>query len=95
VEVFKTYSLQLGAQVKAEIRRIMVPGQPGQKVSETLSPQKQFGHGACTCHSSDGRKLKNCSPGQSGQKVRPYLQNKTNKKSWRCGSSGRMPAWQV
>jgi hypothetical protein len=40
-------------------------------------------------------KLENGNPGPNRQKARPYLQNIQNKKSWRHGSSGRVPAQQV
>jgi hypothetical protein len=34
-------------------------------------------------------------PGQPRQKARPYLKNNQGKKSSRCGSHGRAPAWQA
>jgi hypothetical protein len=42
-----------------EIGRIVVPGQPGQKVCETPSQRKKAGHyDACTCHASESRNIK-------------------------------------
>jgi hypothetical protein len=42
---------------EAEIRRIVVPGQSGQKkVCKAPSQWKTLGVMACTCHPSDGRK---------------------------------------
>jgi hypothetical protein len=43
---------------EAEIRRIMVPGQPRQKVCKTPSQQKKAAHGARTCHTSYGGKCR-------------------------------------
>jgi hypothetical protein len=79
---------------KAEIRRILVLGQPRQKVHKTTSHQKKSGHGGVSIipSSTGSIKQENCVPGQLWQKVRPYLQNNLGRKDWRCGSNDRAPA---
>jgi hypothetical protein len=53
---------------EAEIRRITVRGQLGQKVRDPLLNGKKLGMVVHACHPRDGRKLKieNCGPGWPG-----------------------------
>jgi hypothetical protein len=74
------------ATQEAEIGKIMIPGQPGQKVHETLFQQKKLGVVVCAFHLSyrGKHKIGGLCPGPPGQKARPYLQNSQSKKGWRC-----------
>jgi hypothetical protein len=69
---------------EAEIRMIIVPGQPGQKnVCESVSQlRKKLGMMMLSSQLQWDH-----SPGCPEQKARPYLQNNQNKKGWRYGSS--------
>jgi hypothetical protein len=62
---------------KAKIQRIMLSGQLGQKFVKPHLNEKKLSTVACACHPSDGGKLKmeDQGAGQTGQKVRSYLQN--------------------
>jgi hypothetical protein len=78
------------AMREAELGRIMVQGQPEQKVHKTPAQQKTLDVVACACHPSDGSECliqEDHSPGWPGQRVRPYFQNSQTTKGWRWGSS--------
>jgi hypothetical protein len=79
--------------LEAEVRRIMVQGQSGQKVWETLS-QLTAHMVACACHPNyiEGWDQEDHGPSWIGQKARPYLKNNQSKMGWKHGSSGRLPA---
>jgi hypothetical protein len=73
----------------AEIERIMVPGQPGHKrLQDPISMGKKIWAWWCmpVILTVVGSVKQDCGPGQSRQKVGPFLQNNQSKKGWRCGS---------
>jgi hypothetical protein len=78
---------------EAQIRRIVVPGQLGQKiVCKTLSPwEKKLGMVALSCHPRySGNSIIG---GSQGKKVDFIISKITReKKSWMCVSSGTAPA---
>jgi hypothetical protein len=65
------------ATQEEEIGKIVVPSQPGQKVIETPSQQKELGMMANACHRSymGGVNRKNAVQTGLGFNVRPYLKN--------------------
>jgi hypothetical protein len=80
---------------EGEVRRIMVPSQPGQ--TQFLKSHLNGKSWVCWCvpviPATVGRKHKQEDgiPGWPGQKTRPYLQDNQSIKGWRCGSSERAP----
>jgi hypothetical protein len=69
---------------KAEIGRIILPKQAGQKsLQDPHLNEKRLGVVACPCHPSHGGKPEIGGPGWPGQKARPYVQNNQSTKGWR------------
>jgi hypothetical protein len=76
---------------------MVVQGQPGQKVIETLISANRAGSGGGhACHSSHRRSVNRRIMVQVGwdRELKPYLKNK-NEKGLGCSSSGREPAYQM
>jgi hypothetical protein len=79
---------------EAEMGKIAVLGQPGQKGLQNPNTMgEKVRRGGIHCHPSDDEKLKigRLSSRWSGPKARLYLKNNQSKKSWEHSSSGRAP----
>jgi hypothetical protein len=78
------------APCKAEIRKVGFQACQAKKVARLHFNGKRVGVAVHACHPSYAGRLKigGLCLGQSGQKVRSYLQNNQNKKGWRLSSSG-------
>jgi hypothetical protein len=89
--------LSFQATWKAEIRRINVPGQTGQKFVRPYLSGKKLDMVPYPCHpwNSGKHKIGGHGTSQPGQRVRPYLQNNQSKQDWGHGSSYRAPAYQA
>jgi hypothetical protein len=76
-----------------EMQKIEVQDQPRQKVHETHPPTPHLNQWlAPVIPATQEHKQKDCSPGQAGQKARPYLENNQSETGWGHGSSSRVPA---
>jgi hypothetical protein len=73
---------------EAEMGRIMVQDQPGQKACEISNWGEKLGVVVCTCHPSHGGKPKKI----GGLCSKPAWAKNQSEKGWRHGSSSRVPA---
>jgi hypothetical protein len=80
------YEVDFLATWNAERERIAVPDHPGQRsLRDPFLNRRKLGTVGYGSHPSNNRKHKTGGSGarQTGQKMRPYLQNKQSKKGWR------------
>jgi hypothetical protein len=79
------------AKQEAEILRIMVLDQPGQRSLQDLISREEswvLWHLPVIPVTTGCIKQEDLRPGWLGQVARPHLQNKQSKKGWECGISG-------